>query len=80
MKPQHIHFYDGDPTQAVLRFQQENNIGRADTSKEGGSFLGFDDNLVDVWNKDDQRAYPGYKEFISFANAIIDEHYKQRTD
>ncbi len=80
LKPQHIHFYDGNPTQAVLRFQQENNIGRADTSKEEGGFLGFDDNLVDVWNKDDQRAYPGYKELIGFANAIIDEHYKQKAD
>lgn len=75
LRPKHIQYYDGDPTTAVLEFQQQNNIGRADTSKTDGELLGFDDHHV-VDMEQDPRANAGYDELVTMANKIIAEHYK----
>ena len=74
LKPKHIHYYDGDPTNAIFEFQQQNNIGRADTSKVDGKLLGFDDmNILDM--ESDPRSNLEYDELILKANKIIDEYF-----
>lgn len=74
LKPKHIIYYDGDPTNAVYKFQQENNIGSADTSKVDGQLLGFDDHhITDMTN--DPRANIGHQELVDLGNRIIKEHY-----
>jgi hypothetical protein len=74
LKPRHIVYYDGNPTNAVYRFLQEKKIGSADTSKVNGPLLGFDDHFVlDIRN--DPRGYKGYDELANTANKIIKEHY-----
>lgn len=74
LRPKHIEYYDGDPTTAVLEFQQQNNIGRADTSKTDGQLLGFDDNHVLDMEKD-SRSNVGYDELVATADKIIKDHY-----
>lgn len=74
LRPKHVQYYDGDPTTAVLEFQQKNDIGRADTSKTDGKLLGFDDNHVLDMEKD-PRANVGYGELVTIANKIIEGHY-----
>ncbi len=75
IRPKHIQYYDGNPTTAVFKFQQQNNIGRADTSKVEGNLLGFDDHhIVDM--ESDPRANKGYKELVDMGNKIIEEHYQ----
>lgn len=74
LRPKHIQYYDGDPTMAVSEFQQQNNIGRADTSKTDGQLLGFDDNHVLDMGKD-PRANAGYDDLVATADKIIEEHY-----
>lgn len=74
LRPQHIIYYDGDPTSAIYKFQQENNIGSADTSKTEGQLLGFDDHHVtDVAN--DPRSNQGHDELVNLGNRIITERY-----
>jgi len=76
LRPKHVVYYDGDPTTAVYEFLQQNNIGRADTSKTEGPLLGFDDNhVLDMEN--DPRANKGYDELVAIANEIIKEYYRK---
>lgn len=75
LRPKHVQYYDADPTTAVFEFQQQNNIGRADTSKTDGQLLGFDDNHVLDMEKD-PRANAGYDDLVATADKIITEHYK----
>lgn len=79
LRPKHIHYYDGDPTSAILEFQQENNIGKADTSEKDGQLLGFDDHHV-IGMKKDPRANQGYEELVAVANKIISEHYTSKEE
>ncbi|MFA6420575.1 MAG: hypothetical protein WCW13_07260 [archaeon] len=73
-KPKHIAYYNGDPTNAIYKFQQENGIGSADTSKVDGQLLGFDDNhVVDMAN--DPRSNVEHQQLIDLGNKIIKEHY-----
>ncbi|MBU2524565.1 hypothetical protein KKG71_05225 [Patescibacteria group bacterium] len=77
LKPKHIIYYDGDPTNAVYKFQQENNIGSADTSKVDGQLLAFDDHhITDMTN--DPRANIGHQELVNLGNRIIKEHYQNK--
>lgn len=84
LKPKHIQYYEGDPSAAVLRFQQENNIGKADTSQTEGKLLGFNDHLVILIqtasgladSDQDPRAMNGYNELYATADKIIAEHYR----
>lgn len=74
LRPKHVQYYDGDPTTAVLEFQQQNGIGKADTSKTEGQLLGFDDrHVTDMQN--DPRSNIGYDELVATADKIIKEHY-----
>jgi len=75
-KPQHLIFYDGDPTSAIYRFQQENGIGSADTSKTEGELLGFDDHHVTDM-REDPLTNVGHQELVDLGNKIITEHYNQ---
>ena len=77
LRPKHIQYYDGDPTTAVSEFQQQNNIGRADTSKTDGQLLGFDDNHVLDMEKD-PRANAGYDDLVATADKIIEDHYSTK--
>jgi len=74
LKPRHVWYYDGDPTNAVLELQQQTNIGRANTSETEGQLLGFDDHHVLDMEKD-PRANAGYDDLVAKADKIIDEHY-----
>lgn len=74
LKPKHIIYYDGDPSSAIYKFQQENDIGRANTSETDGNLLGFDDHFVSEMEKD-PRANVGRKELVNMGNKIIREHY-----
>ncbi|MDD3532363.1 MAG: hypothetical protein PHR64_03360 [Candidatus Shapirobacteria bacterium] len=74
LRPKHVVYYDGSPTAAVFKFQQQNGIGKADTSEENGPLLGFDDHRV-VNMGEDSRSNVGYEELLATANKIIDEHY-----
>jgi len=77
LKPKHIIYYDGDPTNAVYKFQQENGIGQADTSKVDGQLLGFDDHYVtDMTN--DPRANVGHQELVDLGKKIITDHYRNK--
>ena len=76
-RPKHVVYYDGDPTGAVYKWQQENNIGRADVSKTEGKLLGFDDRQVTDM-KHDPRAYKGYDEMVAMGKKIIAEHYDRK--
>ena len=74
LKPKHVIYYSENPTNAIYRFQQENGIGSADTSKTEGQLLGFDDHhVVDVAN--DPRSNQGHQELIDLGVKIIKEHY-----
>jgi len=72
VRPAHIHYYDGSPTTGVYNFLQENGIGSADTSKEYGSLLGFEDNHV-LDMESDTRSNQGYDELLTKANRRINE-------
>ncbi len=73
-RPKHIVYYNGNPTSAIYRFQQENGIGVADTSNAEGRLLGFDDRcVIDI--ESDTRASRGYQELKDLGNKIITEHY-----
>ena len=74
-KPKHLVFYDGDPTSAIYKFQQRNNIGQADVSETEGTLLGFDDHHVADMGKD-PRVNAGYDELVEIADKIIAEYYK----
>lgn len=77
LKPKHIIYYDGDPTDAIYNFQRENGIGRADTSKTEGQLLGFEDHhVIDPAN--DPRANQGHEELVTMGNRIIEEHFKNK--
>ncbi len=78
LRPRHVQYYDGDPTSAVLKFQQQNNIGRADTSKTEGQLLGFDDHHVLDMEKD-PRTNAGYDDLVAKADKIIEDHYSTKT-
>lgn len=75
-KPKHLIFYDGDPTIAVYKFQQENGIGRADVSDTEGELLGFEDKHVLDMEKD-PRANVGYDALVETSHRIIEEQYRQ---
>jgi len=78
LKPKHIIYYDGDPTQAVLEFQQANNIGKANTEKVEDKLLGHEKNRTNRENfYYDGRAYPGLDKIIAMSHEMIDEHYKK---
>jgi len=76
-KPKHIIYYDGNPTNAIYKFLQENNIGKADVSKKEGELLGFDDRHITDMRKD-PRARRGYDELEKDAHEVIHEHYTQK--
>lgn len=74
LRPKHIIYYDGNPTSAVYKFQQENNIGKADTSNTEGILLGFNDhNVTDM--KNDSRANMGQEDLLKMGDEIIKKHY-----
>ena len=74
LRPKHVVYYDGDPTDAIYRLQQENGIGSADTSKVEAQLLGFDDHhIIDV--RSDPRANKGHTELVELGNKIIKEHF-----
>ncbi|MEK7535706.1 MAG: hypothetical protein AAB590_01680 [Patescibacteria group bacterium] len=75
LRPKHIVYYEGDPTSAILRFQQENDIGKADTSATDGQLLGYDDHFV-LNMRDDPRANVGLAELKATAEKIIEDHYR----
>jgi len=75
LRPKHVVYYDGDPTIAILSFQQENNIGRADVSKKEGVRLGFDDHYIEDM-EEDPRSNRGYDELTTIAEKMIAEHYQ----
>jgi hypothetical protein len=72
LRPAHVYYYDGSPTSGVYNFLQENGIGNADTSKEEGALLGFDDNHV-LDMESDARSNQGYDELLAKANRRINE-------
>jgi hypothetical protein len=74
LRPKHIVYYDGNPTNAIYRFQQENGIGAADTSKTEGQFLGFEDHFIPN-HFSNQKTLEGRKELIELANKIVTDHY-----
>ncbi len=76
LKPKHIVYYDGDPTTAVADFQRINKIGGADTSKDDGVLLGFDDQHV-TNIQTDARSNVGYDELKATATQLISEHYQK---
>lgn len=90
IKPKHVVYYDGSPTSAVYKFQQENGIGGADTSKEEGNLLGFDDrhillgknvsssNSLDKWNLD-PRCMRGHDELLALGKEIIERRYSNNS-
>jgi hypothetical protein len=79
LRPRHIQYYDGDPSMAVHKLQQENGIGGANTSEIDGPLLGFDDRHVELYSKiPDARMMRGYDELINLSHEIISEHYKDR--
>lgn len=78
LRPKHIQYYDGDPTTAVLAFQRQNGIGKADTSGAEGQLLGFDDNHVTEM-QNDPRSNIGYDELVATADRIIKERYASAT-
>ncbi len=73
-RPNHIVFYDGDPTTAIHSFQQEHNIGKADVSETEGQLLGFDDRHIKDMGED-PRAKRGYDELVEMSHRIIEDHY-----
>ncbi|HPL92852.1 MAG TPA: hypothetical protein PLB38_01050 [bacterium] len=75
VRPKHIIYYDGDPTEAVKRFQEENGIGRNDQSAEAGPMLGFDDNLVKSMGRD-QRSNQGNAKIVEGALTVLGEKFK----
>jgi hypothetical protein len=79
LRPKHVEYYDGDPTNAIYMFQRKHNIGKADTSGTDGVLLGFEENHVppDVIDKD-ARSNPGYEELVITARRIIKNHYKSK--
>lgn len=76
LRPKHVVYYNqAVPADKVIpRFLQENKIGGADTSKEEGPLLGFDDHHVGDIERD-PRGYKNYKEVVKLAEEIIKEHY-----
>ena len=77
LKPKHIVYYDGDPTTAIYRFEQQNEIGNADIAKVEEQLLGFDDHhITDVVN--DPRSNQGHEELVLMGNKIIEEHYRNK--
>jgi len=93
LKPKHIVYYNGDPTEAVKDFQKENNFNKqADASEKEGKLLGFDDNHVylneaqniDLKNPKNPDSLTnlnkklGYDELVKTAHEIIKEHYEEK--
>ena len=77
LRPKHLIYYDGDPTTAIYRFQEQNGIGNGDTSQIDGELLGFEDHhITDMGN--DPRANRGYGELVAMGTKIIAEHYAHR--
>ncbi|MFH2019632.1 MAG: hypothetical protein ABII80_03410, partial [bacterium] len=77
LKPKHVIYYSGSPTNAIHNLLRENNIGMENkpTSKE--PLLGFDDHhLEDLANN--QKALEGYQELIDSSNKIITEHFEKK--
>jgi hypothetical protein len=74
-RPNHIIYYDGDPTAAVKRFQEEHGIGENDQSAETGPMLGLDDNLVKSMGRD-QRSNLGNAKIVDEALMILGERFK----
>jgi len=74
LKPNHVYYYNGRPTEAVLTFLTTNGIGKVSTSEEDGSLLGFDDHHVEDIEID-QRAHPYYEEIRKMAKVVIGKHY-----
>lgn len=78
LRPKHVQYYDGDPTIAVLEFQQRHHIGTTETLKTNEVLLGFDDHHV-TSKKNDPRSNVGYEELVDVASRIIKEHYIKTT-
>jgi len=77
LRPSHVIYYDGSPTDAIYEFQQKNGIGGADTSKTEGQLLGFDDHhLTDVGNN--PQANRGHQELVDLGTKIITDHYRNK--
>ncbi|MFZ5376517.1 MAG: hypothetical protein ACOZAN_02495 [Patescibacteria group bacterium] len=78
-RPKHIVYYDGDPTEAVLRFQREHGIGKADVpSSDEGKLLGFDDHCIHDMSID-PRSNVGKSEIEELGRKIIHDHYHPQT-
>ena len=75
LRPQHVVYYDGDPSRAVLEFQRAHGIGSANTSETEGKLLGFDDRHVTDMESD-PRSNKGRQELMEIAEKIIREHYQ----
>ena len=75
LRPKRIVYYDGDPTQAVLQFQIDNQIGSANTTERDGDLLGFEDNFVADMNSD-PRVLEGKEELMQLGRQIIEEYYQ----
>jgi hypothetical protein len=81
IRPKHVVYYDGSPTDAVLEFQQKHGIGAADTSAKEGKLLGFDDHHIVLQEKGDvpdpdNRSMRGHDDLVALAEKIIKERYK----
>lgn len=75
LRPKHVYYYDGDPTNAIYQFQQKEGIGKADTSEQDGALLGFDDHhITDMGN--DPRSNQEYDTLLAQAHEIIQAHYQ----
>ena len=77
MRPNHLYYYDGDPTEAVFKFMQDNGIGARTDGYETG-LLGFEDHSIE--NKEDMRKDPrsniGRAELEETASKIITDRYR----
>lgn len=73
--PKHIIFYDGNPTNAVQQFMQENGIV---SNGESSKLLDFEQNEI-IDRKSDSRASKGFNEIDRFAMKTIEESYFAKT-
>jgi len=74
LRPAHVVYYDGDPTDAVDKFLIEHGIKKDDFSPIDDPLLGFGDNYVSDMNND-PRANVGYRELMLISERIIEEYY-----
>lgn len=76
LRPKHVVYYDGSPTNAVYQFQQEHGIRQQQPVVSEDKLLGFADRHVTDMEQD-PRANKGKEELLATARKIITEHYRQ---